>query len=140
MAYPVHSISDGTTTFTFINLEGPIVLAQQSVEVISRPNVPGIDSRIFPSKGLPFQLQSLASESSDTLAMTLYDSYVTFHAVGLCTLIRNGVNYNTSYSQKCKVLAVSNPMIQRITGGAGNISGSHTHLLSATWSLIMEEV
>lgn len=138
MAYPTNSLTDGTTTHTFIALTGPVILARESTMLIARPNVQGVDTMILAKKGTPFALTSLSSHATDTAANQKYKDYTAFISAGLLTLTRNGVNYFTQYAQKAKVLEVNLLDVQVSSIMAGNITTGDKYMLTCNWTLVME--
>lgn len=138
MAYKQNSIASATVTHSFITLLGAISLAHESTQVIGRANVAGIDTLILPVKGRPFALISVASCTSETDALAKYQSYCNLIGVGLVTLVRNDVNFHTTFGQKAKVLDVAFVEVQIASSLVGNVSPSDTHLLTCQWMLALE--
>lgn len=124
----------------FICFRGEVALAQTDVQVITRPNVVGVDTRIFPKKGRIFELVGIASAADETSAMLTYSACLSLKASGLQTFVRNGLDYETEYSQKVKVIDVPRMNIQTTGPMAGNVGGSDRALLMVSLVLCFEVV
>lgn len=137
MAYLVNSIG----SYTFLALEGPIELIQTPVQLIERPNVAGVDTRIFAAKGRPFELVSISSHATETAAYTAFNTFVALKAAGLQTLTRAGIDYSlTPYFQKVKVIDVACRATETMNALTGNITTNDKVLLTCSWVLVMEDV
>lgn len=132
MAYKANSIG----AFNFIHLEGEVEQRQHATQLIVRPNVDDVQTRVLATQGRPFTLLSTNDVATETAANNLIKQFIALKNDVPQTLVKDDLNYTTTYTEKYRVLDVQPVSIQAALVLAGNVGGSTGVLVRCAWRLI----
>lgn len=108
----------------------------QTVSIISRAGVDGINVRLDGLKGKPFQMQSTAFYQTAPLARAAIATYKAIEGE-VRGIIWEGVNWLSEYGAVYSVIRVHSPQLRKIGAGVHNGSDITNYWqVTALWDLV----
>lgn len=124
------TIDDGSTTYTFLTMQGQVNPLSERLEIITRPGVDGHAYRRLGSGATPFRLRTLVDVDDAAAITTTLAGYKAFVSK-LVTVTDAHGNATTNVM----VLDVRPVAEQSILTAVGFLSTTATKLLTVDWTL-----